>query len=76
MSSIDRKVKKKRTHIYFVNMIILVIRREGKEMKRPFTLNFFIPLIFSLVNIVQFSSVPIQNIIMKNLKMKFLLVQI
>lgn len=57
-------------------MIILVIRREGKEMKRPFTLNFFIPLIFSLVNIVQFSSVPIQNIIMKNLKMKFLLVQI
>ena len=57
-------------------MIILVIRREGKEMERPFTLNFFIPLILSLVNIVQFSSVPIQNIIMKNLKMKFLLVQI
>ena len=45
-------------------------------MKRLFTLNFFIPLILSLVNIAQFSSVPIQNIIMKNLKMKFLLVQI
>lgn len=42
--------------MYFVNMIILVIRREGKEMKRLFTLNFFIPLILSLVNIVQFST--------------------
>lgn len=37
-------------------MIILVIRREGKQMKRLFTLYFFITLILSLVNIVQFST--------------------
>ena len=48
--------EKKRIHIYFVNMIILVIRREGKQMKRLFTLYFFITLILSLVNIVQFST--------------------
>lgn len=53
MSSIGRKVKK-RIHIYLVNMIILIIRREGKQMKRLFTLYFFITLILSLVNIVQY----------------------
>lgn len=37
-------------------MIILVIRREGKQMKRLFTLYFFITLILSLVKIVQFST--------------------